>query len=254
MREYEARTGESAYTQVPGSVSFRDYFEKHMTDAQRRDWLGPRRYRIWKHGNLPVDKYIPPYPNPRLTVEQLKELDKASFSKKSPSSIIQRTKTLSKGEVDAIEQYTRSDDYADLNAYLRAGNTGNAYFDNETKLLKSAISKTQTSESITVWRGVSSGELRKYNIDSESLSLDAFTSTSLSRSVAEKFAGDDLKNAVVYKINLPKGTHAIDAMGISTKPEEREILLPPGGFFKVNKVYYEQGSASRQIVEVSYGI
>ena len=148
-------------------------------------------------------------------------MDKASFSKKSPSSIIQRTQTLSKGEVDAIEQYTRSDDYADLNAYLRAGNTGNAYFDNETKLLKSAISKTQTSESITVWRGVSSGELRKYNIDSESLSLDAFTSTSLSRSVAEKFAGDDLKNAVVYKINLPKGTHAIDAMGISTKPDER---------------------------------
>ena len=79
MREYEARTGESAYTQVSGSVSFRDYFEKHMTDAQRRDWLGPRRYELWKRGNLPLDKFIPPYPNPRLTVEQLKELDKKSF-------------------------------------------------------------------------------------------------------------------------------------------------------------------------------
>jgi hypothetical protein len=79
MREYEARTGESAYTQVSGSVSFRDYFEKHMTEAQRRDWLGPRRYELWKRGNLPLDKFIPPYPNPRLTVEQLKELDKKSF-------------------------------------------------------------------------------------------------------------------------------------------------------------------------------
>jgi SPP1 gp7 family putative phage head morphogenesis protein len=79
MREYEARTGESAYTQVPGSVSFREYFEKHMTEAQRRDWLGPRRYELWKRGNLPLDKFIPPYPNKQLTVDALKELDKKSF-------------------------------------------------------------------------------------------------------------------------------------------------------------------------------
>lgn len=83
MKEYEARTGEPAYTQVSGAVSFRDYFEKHMTPQQQKDWLGPKRYEIWKRGNLPLDKFIPPYPQPRLTVKALTELDNASFSEKT---------------------------------------------------------------------------------------------------------------------------------------------------------------------------
>jgi hypothetical protein len=80
MREYEERTGEPAFTQVSGSISFREYFEKYMTAQQQRDWLGAERYEIWKHGNLSLDKFIPPYPNPRLTVKALKEMDKDSFA------------------------------------------------------------------------------------------------------------------------------------------------------------------------------
>ena len=80
MRLYEQRTGEPAYTQVSSGVSFRDYFEKHMSDDQRLKWLGPERFKIWKHGNLPLDKFIPPYPDKRLTVDALKALDLASFS------------------------------------------------------------------------------------------------------------------------------------------------------------------------------
>lgn len=93
MRLYEKRTGKPAYTQVSGSVSFRDYFEKHMTDDQRLKWLGPERFKIWKHGNLPLDKFIPPYPDKRLTVDALKAEDKKSFKnnskryKASPESI-----------------------------------------------------------------------------------------------------------------------------------------------------------------------
>lgn len=79
MREYEKRTGQLAYTQVSGGVNFKDYFENHMTARQQKDWLGPQRYKLWQHGNLSLDKFIPPYPNPRLTVEALKELDKESF-------------------------------------------------------------------------------------------------------------------------------------------------------------------------------
>ena len=88
------------------------------------------------------------------------------------------------------------------------------------------------------------------------MSIKSFTSTSLSRSVADKFSGDNHKAAVIYKITVPKGSRAIDAMGISMKPEEREILLPPGGKFTVQRVYYEKekdGSNGRQIVEVTYG-
>lgn len=79
MRLYEQRTGEPAYTQVAGGVSFKDYFTDHMTDEQRLKWLGPERFKLWKKGNLPLDKFIPPYPDRLLTVGKLKELDKESF-------------------------------------------------------------------------------------------------------------------------------------------------------------------------------
>lgn len=80
MREYEKRTGEPAYQQSDGAVSFREYFNEHMTEQQRKDWLGPERYKLWKKGNIPLDKFIPPYPQKRMTVEELKKLDKASFA------------------------------------------------------------------------------------------------------------------------------------------------------------------------------
>lgn len=81
MHEYEARTGKPAYTQSDGAVSFREYFTEHMTEQQRKDWLGPERYKLWKKGGLKLDKFIPPYPQKRMTVEELKKLDKASFEK-----------------------------------------------------------------------------------------------------------------------------------------------------------------------------
>lgn len=80
MREYEKRTGEPAYEQSDGAVSFRDYFNKYMTEQQRKDWLGPERYKLWKRGGLKLDKFIPPYPQKRMTVEELKKLDQASFA------------------------------------------------------------------------------------------------------------------------------------------------------------------------------
>ena len=139
---------------------------------------------------------------------------------------------------------------------MRTGKNGNKYFDRETELLKSAIEKTELTEDIIVWRGVARADLRVTNEKFNELPVDAFTSTSLSRDVAYKFAGDKLDEAVIYKIRLPKGTHAIDAMGISRKPEEREILLPPSGKFNIQRVYYEKdisGNNTRQIVEVTYG-
>lgn len=81
MREYEKRTGEPAYQQSDGSVSFREYFTEHMTEQQRKDWLGPERYKLWKRGGVSLDKFIPPYPQKRMTVEELKKLDQASFKK-----------------------------------------------------------------------------------------------------------------------------------------------------------------------------
>lgn len=81
MREFENRTGKPAYTQSDGAVSFREYFTENMTEQQRKDWLGPERYKLWKQGKLSLDKFIPPYPQKRLTVKELKKLDQESFRK-----------------------------------------------------------------------------------------------------------------------------------------------------------------------------
>lgn len=81
MREYERSTGQSAYTQVSGGMSFKEYFQNEMTDQQRRDWLGPEKFEIWKRGKLPLDSFIPPYPDRAMTVREMKRLDQESFQK-----------------------------------------------------------------------------------------------------------------------------------------------------------------------------
>ena len=118
MREYERRTGKPAYTQVSGGVSFREYFEKQMTAQQQRDWLGPQRYKLYKDFKLPLDRFIPPYPNKRMTIIELKEQDKASFVdvSKKPVPKPQLTKEelhqkhLSKREKQRLDAYDKRRD------------------------------------------------------------------------------------------------------------------------------------------------
>lgn len=74
MRSFESRTGSPAYSQAPGSMTFKQYFQS-MTEQQKQDWLGPQRYEIYKRGNLPLSDFIRPYPDREFTVKRLKELD-----------------------------------------------------------------------------------------------------------------------------------------------------------------------------------
>lgn len=78
QKEFEARTGKPAYSQVPGSMKFKDYFLQ-MSEQQKRDWLGKRDYELWKTGQYEVEDFIPPYPDRTYTVGKLKAMDKESF-------------------------------------------------------------------------------------------------------------------------------------------------------------------------------
>ena len=80
IHEYEARTGQPAFEMVGGRASFKDYFENIMTEQQRKDWLGPERYKLWKSGKYKFDDFVTPYPNRTMTVKQLKAADLASFA------------------------------------------------------------------------------------------------------------------------------------------------------------------------------
>ena len=81
MREYERIHGKgSAYSQVPGSMKFKDYFLQ-MSDQQKLHYLGPEKFKLWKAGRLSVDDFIAPYPRRQFTVAELKAKDQAAFKK-----------------------------------------------------------------------------------------------------------------------------------------------------------------------------
>ncbi|MDO4587896.1 MAG: minor capsid protein, partial [Planctomycetia bacterium] len=59
QKDYEARTGQSAYRQVPGSTNFKKYFEKQPESFQR-SWLGAKRFEAYNQGKLKLDQLVKP--------------------------------------------------------------------------------------------------------------------------------------------------------------------------------------------------
>lgn len=51
QKDYEKRTGNSAYRQIPSSVSFADYF-KSQPDSFKKAWLGAKRYELYQKGTI----------------------------------------------------------------------------------------------------------------------------------------------------------------------------------------------------------
>ena len=84
-----------------------------MTDQQQKDWLGPERYKLYKDYKLPLDRFIPPYPNKQMTIVELKEHDKASFAnipakseaKPQPTKEELHRQHLAKREKQRLEAY-----------------------------------------------------------------------------------------------------------------------------------------------------
>ncbi|MGN1366522.1 MAG: ADP-ribosyltransferase, partial [Victivallis vadensis] len=171
---------------------------------------------------------------------------------------IKQNQPLTDSELSEVREYTRSEGYQELNDYLRKGKSGDSGLDRKAEHLDRAIRKSTTDETLTLWRGVvddfNSLKARENGLILE-IPVAGFQSTSRSFDVACGFAGNDGRSAVVYKITVPKGKHALDVSSISHKPDEREVLLPSTGKYRVDKVYYEKdddGFIIRQIVEVTY--
>lgn len=160
-------------------------------------------------------------------------------------------------ELNEVREYTKSQGYVELNDYLRKEKGANPDLDRKAEHLNQAIRKSMTEETLTLWRGVVDPVGMKIfeagNIST--IDLKGFQSTSRSFDVACGFAGNDGRSAIVYKITVPKGKHALDVSSISHVPDEQEVLLPSTGKYRVDKVYYEKdddGFIIRQIVEVTY--
>ncbi|MBQ9873492.1 MAG: minor capsid protein [Thermoguttaceae bacterium] len=59
QKDFEASEGKPAYSQVPASVSFADYF-KGQPDEFKRSWLGAKRFEQYQNGTLTQEKLFAP--------------------------------------------------------------------------------------------------------------------------------------------------------------------------------------------------
>lgn len=127
------------------------------------------------------------------------------------------------------------------------------------QILNQAIDKCVLVKDITIWRGTW-GESRYELIRGglKKLNCRGMLSCSISKDIARDFARNYPNQSILYKITVPKGSHAMpvnDAAG-SAYPAEREVLLKSDGYFKILKKPYselENGEKTgRLVVEVIY--
>ncbi|EJO43653.1 phage protein F-like domain protein [Acinetobacter baumannii IS-123] len=63
--------------QLDANTTFKEFFKK-TDDFFQREWLGPKRYKLYKKGKFDFDKFFDP--EERLyTLDQLRKLDEQTF-------------------------------------------------------------------------------------------------------------------------------------------------------------------------------
>lgn len=70
QKDFETRTGQNAYDQVPASLTFADYFKK-QNDQFKRSWLGAKRFELYKDGKLKEDQIFAPSLGYMATAKEL---------------------------------------------------------------------------------------------------------------------------------------------------------------------------------------
>ncbi len=120
--------------------------------------------------------------------------------------------------------------------------------DGRVRVLDATIARGSLAEPATLYRktslkaiGIPEGNAPK---PGHTFGDDAYSSTSLNRTVVENFAGD-----VTLKINAPKGTNAA-AVSLATGGYEQEILLKRGLTYKVRGVTTDPSGKSVVDVDI----
>lgn len=153
---------------------------------------------------------------------------------------------LSKAEHDAVGSYTGNGFrwmnpalYANDYSYANALGIPKATVDRDIATLRAALDKAKLPEAVLTQRGVGSlSDLgvsdRRQLVPGALIEEKSFSSTS---------PVSPWPKAVMMKMRLPKGAHAawVNASPSSAHPDELEILLPPGGKYRVIEHQYSAG-------------
>lgn len=140
-------------------------------------------------------------------------------------------KALTEDERHAVRTYT-GQSYDPINQALRSGQKPTGLVVD----LDRAIGKSTLARDTIVYRGVKDpGKLGLHegNLVGATIRDRAFTSTSLDRRVAEKYAGP---SGAVLRIHAPAGTKAASMAKVSRYDKEREVLFPRGATIRVTGV------------------
>jgi hypothetical protein len=149
-------------------------------------------------------------------------------------------KKLTPEERNAIKAYADSDneEYKIINSSLRHPEdwpTGMVP-PNMIAPIDSGLAKTSTPRDLTLYRSYNPNMQIPLKVGS-TINDKAFWSTSLSRSVAQKFSAD-YEQSSMFRINLPQGSKGL-YLGDITYHTEAEVLLPRDSKFKVVTVTQE---------------
>ena len=135
-----------------------------------------------------------------------------------------------------ISRYTQSG-YERSNGYLRGKAELSEYDLKEVKddipRLDAVLNRSIVPEDVVVYRGAKLSKSTLKQFEPGSTFTDAgFISSTLTPTVAEKFAGE---KGVIMEIGIPKGSHGlyIGVRGLTAFPTESEFLLPRSSTFKV---------------------
>jgi hypothetical protein len=148
---------------------------------------------------------------------------------------------LSEKKFEAFDTYTTGG-HENMNKFLRGGPPPPPILDDEEvgriertseRIISTLEKAPPIPTDVVVYRGAdvrSLGLKGDESLDSlvgSEVFDDGIISTSFDRQQAADFA---TKNEVLFKITVPKGVKGLAIEEISNFPQEREFLLPPGGF------------------------
>ncbi len=64
--------------QVDANSRYKDWFSQ-QDESFQREWLGPSKYKLYKEGGYPLDKFVDPLSGQPFTLKQLKAVDEKTF-------------------------------------------------------------------------------------------------------------------------------------------------------------------------------
>ena len=241
------------------AIGFPEYIESLPEDEQKKR-LGSAKFGLWKSGDYKLNPFEYPRPGQRLSMAELRERDKALFRAEinfNPHGFMKLSAPISDQQIASIRRYTCGEDrmYRKINAYMQEGETAikNAQLDKIIADIRTGIRVSTLNQEMVTYRGIRSEALfNSLKSGVREIFIDSFQSTSITRAVADGYAGHNKGESVLLVITLRQGTPCLDVSKISAAPsKEDEILLDATGKYDIKRVYYDK-NGEQLIAEVVY--